>query len=42
VTRLEHEITWTWLEGGITAEDDREAPAAKSQVAPEPMPMPMR
>ncbi|HEY0133308.1 MAG TPA: type VI secretion system tube protein Hcp, partial [Nannocystis sp.] len=33
-------ITWTWVEGGVTAEDDWEAPAAKSQVAPKPMPMP--
>ena len=33
-------ITWTWVDGGVTAEDDWETPISKSQPAPRPMPMP--
>ncbi len=31
-------ITWTWVDGNITADDDWEAPMAKPQPPPKPMP----
>lgn len=31
-------ITWTWVDGGIMAEDDWETPVAKPAPAPKPMP----
>ena len=35
-------ITWTWVEGNITADDDWEAPIAKPAPAPAPKPMPKK
>ena len=35
-------ITWTWIDGGVTAEDDWDAAMTKPQPAPRPMPMPKK